>query len=301
MTQSAATPAKGPLVWLDLDQAALDAAYDQSKYAPNQDLLRVRRAESARIANARITPPKRFRYGTAEIEGLDVYTTQAPNAPILVFIHGGAWRNGAAADFAGFSEIFTHAGAHFVVVDFSSVDEQGGDLFPMVDQVRRAVAWVYRNAREFGGDPEKLYVAGHSSGSHLAGNVVTTDWEKDFGLPRTLVKGGLLASGMYDLKPVRLSARSRYVKFTDAMEEQLSSQRHLDRLHCPVIVAYGTQETPEFQRQGRDMAAAIKAAGKPVEVIVGEALNHFEIVETLANPYGILGYPVLGLMGLRKS
>ena len=103
---------------------------------------------------------------------------------------------------------------------------------------------------------------------------------------------------MFDLKPVRLSARSSYVKFTDEIEQALSSQRHLDKLNAPVIVAYGALETPEFQRQSRDFAAAVKSAGKPVQLLVAEGYNHFEIPETLANPYGLLGRAVLAQMTL---
>ncbi|HME45259.1 MAG TPA: hypothetical protein VKF36_19355, partial [Syntrophorhabdales bacterium] len=99
-------------------------------------------------------------------------------------------------------------------------------------------------------------------------------------------------------QPVRLSARSSYVKFTDEIEQALSSQRHLDKLNCPVIVAYGTFETPEFQRQSRDFAAALKAANKPVQLFVAEGYNHFEIIETLASPYGVLGRAVLEQMKL---
>jgi arylformamidase len=164
--------------------------------------------------------------------------------------------------------------------------------------VRRAVAWVYHNARSFGGDPDRIYVSGHSSGGHLAGILLVTDWRRDFSLPVDTVKGGLCCSGLFDLKAVRLSARSSYVKFTDEMEQALSSQRHLDKLNAPVIVAYGTLETPEFQRQSRDFAAAVKAAGKPVQILVGEGYNHFEIPETLANPYGLLGRAVLAQMNL---
>ena len=118
-----------------------------------------------------------------------------------------------------------------------------------------------RTAKSFGGDPNRIYVSGQSSGAHLAGCVVTTDW-KDYGVPADIVKGALLCSGMYDLKPVRLSKRSDYVAFTDESEEKLSSQRRLDRLNCPVIVAYGTFETPEFQRQNREFADAVKKAGQ---------------------------------------
>src|SRR5581483_12494619 len=86
------------------------------------------------------------------------------------------------------------------------------------------------------------YLTGHSSGAHLGGCIVTTDWAKD-GLPPDLIKGALLGSGMYDLEPVRMSRRSAYIKFTHAMEEELSPQRHLDRLHTPLILTHGTLET----------------------------------------------------------
>lgn len=297
-TETLPQRARGPLVWLDMDQKALDDAYDQSVYAPNQPLIARRRALASEAALRRLGEPERLAYGAGEIEKLDIYKTTRAKAPINVYIHGGAWRNGRSRDFAFPAEVFVNAGAHLVVVDFLQVTETGGNLMPMVQQVRRAVAWVFKNAASFGGDPERVYVTGHSSGAHLAGCVLVTDWEKDFGLPANVVKGGLLMSGMYDLKPVRLSKRSEYVRFTDEIEQALSSQRHIDRLNAPIIVAYGSQETPEFQRQSREFAAAVKAAGKPVELIVGEGFNHFEMQETLGNPYGIGGRAALKMMGL---
>jgi arylformamidase len=292
---------KGPLVWLDMDQAALDAAYDQSAYAPNREQILARHASNSEGVRQRLGPPRRFAYGPTPIEGLDVYAAPRTDAPVNVFIHGGAWRAGAARNYATPAELFVHAGAHYVVIDFAAVQEVGGSLFPMADQVRRAVAWVYANAHVFGGNRERLYLSGFSSGAHLAAVALTTDWKGEFGLPADVIKGGLCGSGMYDLRPVRLSARSRYVAFTDEMEEALSPQRHLDRLRAPLVVGYGTHDTPEFQRQARDFAAAVEAAGKPVRLVVGEGYNHFEMFETLANPFGVLGRAVLAQMGLAYS
>jgi arylformamidase len=290
--------AKGPRVWLDLDQKELDDAYDQSVYAPNLPQITGRYATNSEVTRARLGPPRRFAYGSTPAEGLDVFTTARANAPVNVFVHGGAWRGGLAKNYAFPAELFVNAGAHFVVLDFSPVQDFGGNLSMMAGQVRRALAWVYRNAKEFGGDASRLYLSGHSSGAHLAGAALVTDWQKEFSLPADTVKGGLLCSGIYDLKPVRLSARSSYVKFTDEMEHALSTQRHLDRLNCPVVVAHGTLETPEFQRQTRDFAAAVKAAGKPAQLVVAQGYNHFEIFETLASPYGLLGRAVLEQMKL---
>ena len=296
-----ATRAKGPRVWLDLDQAELDAAYDQSAWAPNREQLLRRHAAQSDAVRARLGVPLRYAYGPTPVEGLDVYITRAVGAPINVLIHGGAWRAGLARNYAYMAELFLRAGAHLVVPDFAPVQDVGGNLMRMAEQVRRAVAWVYRNARRFGGDPARLYVSGHSSGAHLAGVILTTDWPREFDLPADIVKGGLCSSGMYDLKPVRLSARSSYVKFTDEMEEALSPQRHLDRLNAPLIVSHGTLESPEFQRQARDFAAALRTAGKPVELLVGDDYNHFEIIETLATPYGLLGRAVLEQMKLSQG
>jgi arylformamidase len=289
---------KGPLVWLDMDQKELDDAYDQTVYAPNQPLLAARRKVASESVIKRFGPPERVAYGLSAIEKLNIYKTQKPNAPVNVYIHGGAWRNGAAKDFAFLAESFVNAGANCVILDFIQVQDAAGSLTPMIQQVRSALAWVYKNGTSFGGDPNRIYVTGHSSGAHLAGCTLVTDWQKDFAVPANIIKGGLMVSGMYDLKPVRLSKRSQYVNFTDEIEQALSSQRHLDKLNAPITVAYGTQETPEFQRQSRDFAAAVKAAGKPVEIIAGEGFNHFEMQETLGNPYGIAGRAALKLMNL---
>jgi arylformamidase len=288
-------------VFLDYDQAALDAAYNQAAYAANRDQMQARNAANSRAARARLGRPQRVAYGDAAIELLDIYRTRRERAPVFVLIHGGAWRGGRAENHAAPAEMFVAAGAHYIVPDFSWVQDVGGSLLVMADQVRRAIAWVWRNAASFGGDPSRLFIAGQSSGGHLAAVALTTDWQREFDLPADMIKGGLCISGMYDLLPVRLSARSQYVKFDDRTVAELSPIRHLDRLNAPVVVAYGTLETPEFQRQNREFAAAVATVGKPVRLLVGEHYNHFELPETLANPYGLLGRAALELMQLHPS
>ena len=292
-------PEKGSPVFLDYDQATLDAAYDQAAYAPNREQLIARRIGESAMARGHIGEPERVAYGPAEIERLDIYRSAGSGAPVFVFIHGGAWRSGRSKDFAGPAEMFLAAGAHYVVPDFAWVQDAGGNLMVLADQICRAIAWVSENIARFGGDPNRLFLGGQSSGGHLTAVALTTDWRNQFGLPADLIKGGMCISGMYDLEPVRLSARSRYIAFDDRTVAELSPIRHLDRLRAPLVVAYGTCETPEFQRQNREFAAAVKATGKPVRLLVGEHYNHFELPETLGDPYGLLGRAALELMGLR--
>jgi arylformamidase len=215
-------PEKGPPVFLDYDQAALDAAYDQAAYAPNREQLIKRRIRDSELTRLRIGESERVAYGPADIERLDIYRTKRDAASVFVFIHGGAWRSGRSKDFAAPAEMFLAAGAHYVVPDFAWVQDVGGNLSVLADQVRRAIAWVYDNAAHLAIDPNQLYIGGQSSGGHLAAVALTTDWPRDFGMPADLIKGGVCISGMYDLTPVRLSARNAYVAFDDATVAALS-------------------------------------------------------------------------------
>jgi arylformamidase len=292
-------PPEGPIVWGGLTQNQLDAAYDQNFWDNDPPETGQRSTANGDVVRALYGAPQRIQYGPSQFEFLDLYRTGVNNAPIMVFIHGGAWRGGSAAGAAQNAEMFMLAGAHFIALDFVNVLQTSppGDLIAMATQVRRGVAWAYQNAHRFGGDRKRLYVSGHSSGGHLGGCVMTTDWTP-FGLPSDTVKGGVLISGMYELEPVALSARRLYVNFTQETVVELSTQRHLNRLRAPLVIAHGTKESPEFQRQSRDFVAALRAAGKPVEYVIGTGYNHFEMPETMANPYGVVGRPALALMDL---
>jgi arylformamidase len=299
---------RGPLVWRDMDQKTLDDAYDQLVHAPNRDLILARIAAASEAARKALGAPQRVAYGPSEHERLDIYRASSPpspasgggkggGAPVNVFVHGGAWLRGSAAETALTAEAIVGAGAHAVIIDFINIGQSGGDLTPMAEQVSRAIAWAWSNAESFGGDRGRFYVSAHSSGAHLAACALSRGWRAN-NLPPDFCKGALLVGGIYDLEPVRRSARSAYVKFTDEMEEALSAQRHIDGIKTPLVLAYGTCETPEFQRQSRDFFAALKAEGKPAELLVAEGYNHFELFETMANPYGFVGRARLRQMGL---
>src|SRR5258708_28186670 len=130
---------KGPPVFLDMDQQALDDAYDQEVYAPNRALVVERRKTASERARAILGAPKRAAYGPSEYEGLDIFDCGINGAPVNVVVHGGAWRRNVAADYALLAEPLVRAGAHCVLIDFINVDQAKGDLFPMVEQVRRAL------------------------------------------------------------------------------------------------------------------------------------------------------------------
>ncbi len=288
----------------------IDSAYDQVCWQQDPPDTGSRDAWLTAGALDRFGPPERYAYGTSQYEGLDLYRTprEGRHAPTMIFIHGGAWRGGSASSYGYFAENYLDAGANLVVLDFINVTQTVGadgkpdkNLITMAEQVRAGVAWVYQNARRLRLDPHRIYVSGHSSGGHLCGVVITTDWAAR-GLPRDFIKGAVCASGMYDLFPASLSARDLYLNFQlgDTIS-QLSPIQHMDQIHCPVVLGHGTKETPEFRRQSDDFAAALRAAGKDVTLIVAPGYNHFEFAETFSNPYGPLGRVALELMGLQAG
>ena len=289
------TATKGPPVYLDMDQAELDAAYNQAVWAPNQDAVHTRRSALAKEAYARLRP-QRIPYGASEIEAFDYYTCGQSNAPLMIFVHGGAWRTGRSADFAHLADPFVNAGVHFVALDFTSIDDAAGHLLKMAHQVRSAVAHAWRHADELQTRQDRIYLSGHSSGGHLGGCIVATDWQQDFALPEKLLAGAVLMSGMYDLEPVSLSARSRYVNFTDKTKAELSAIRHPGRINCPLVLGYGTLESPEFKRQTQSFFEMLQASGKNAELIVAEGTNHFEMLEALHNPHGWFGRAALQMI-----
>jgi arylformamidase len=274
-------------IFLDYGEAALDSAYNQRVWADNADDVIAQ--ISARNAEARavLGDPARRSYGPSDSEGLDWYRPGGEGGPVHVHFYGGGWRIGEARGNAFIAEQSTLAGAHCVIPDYVKVGDTGGDLLPLAEQCRRAVAWVYENAEMFGGDRERIIVSGHSAGGHLAGVVLATDWTT-YGLPNDVVKKGLCVSGMYDLYPVSLSSRNEYVSFTPESIESLSPIRHVDLIDAEVVVAVGTRESPEFQRQAREFAASLVSAERHSRLLAAEGLNHFEILLSLGTPGGIV-------------
>jgi arylformamidase len=279
-------------VWLDLDQKALDAAYDQTVYAPNFTQIAKRMKARSDEMIGRLGEPQFHRYGNSPIETLLYYPSPLPDSPLHVHVHGGAWRQRQARSILFPAEMFAAAGIGFAAIDFISVDETGGDLWPILEQVCKGIAWVAKNARELGADPDRLFLSGFSSGAHLASAAIISDWERH-GFPSLPYRAVLLASGMYDLEPVRLSSRSSYVAFTDEVVQAMSAQRHIDRFKIPSVLVHGTLETPEFQRQTRDFTTALRRAGQDTHCIVAQECNHFEVMEMFGNPFSPLGRAVL--------
>jgi len=280
-------------VFLGYTQEMLDQAYDQREWAANATQVIARYATDSAAVRKQF-PPQTERYGPSEAETLDIFAPEgAKGLPVMVFIHGGAWRGLQKEDASAPAPTFIRNGCLYVALNFAN--SPAVTLPEMAAQCRRALLWISANIARFGGDPGRIFVSGHSSGGHLSAVMLTTDW-RALGGPQDLIKGGVVMSGMYELYPVLLSARSSYVKLTSADVVALSPMRQLANLACPVMVVSGDKESPEFQRQATEFAAVLAGMGKLANRFTLFGKNHFEVPEVLNTGATPVSQAVLAMM-----
>jgi arylformamidase len=260
-------------IFRDYDQAQLDAQYEQRSFVPHADEIIKRYTAASDAVRARLGEPETLRYGESEIEALDIYGS--PRDRFVVFVHGGAWKRQGRRAQAFAAEPFVRAGAAYAALGFGLLPSI--TLPEMAGQVRQALVFIENKFK-----PERLVLVGHSSGAHLSACALT---RTDF------VSKALLVSGVYDLLPVRLSARNEYVRLDERLEDEYSPIRHAAKIRCPVTVAWSGKEGAEFARQSKEFAEKLNAP-----TILGKGLNHFEIIETLADPRSPLGQAALKML-----
>ena len=285
-------------VYRGYSQAELDAQYNQATLVPDiGGYLDAWDTESARVRDSqpcRLSVP----YGDGPDETLDIFPAEngADGVPVMLSIHGGAWKALSKESFSYPAEPFAAAGAAWVAADFSLLPE--ASLDEQVRQNRAALAWLWRNARSFGGDPDRLYVCGHSSGAHVGGALVQDGWRERAGLPEDAIKGAVLVSGMYDLEPVRLSARNDYVRLDEIAVRRLSPIHNIPERLPALALFWGSGELDEFRRQSRAFAEAVWARGHRAEAMEIAGANHFDMADGFADSRSAILRSCLGMMDL---
>jgi arylformamidase len=217
-------------------------------------------------------------YGNSPREMLDIYAADKAGGPVLVYIHGGYWRSGSKEDNCNFVPTFTRRGATVVLVEY--------DLCPnvtvtdIVRQARTAIGWTYKNIMRYGGDPSKLFIAGHSAGGHLTAMALAHDWAKD-SLPGDLIKGAAATSGVYDLEVVMRISVQEQVRMTPDVAKQNSPLLLPPRVKCPLLVAVGGAEPKGWQQMSEDYYRFCKDNGASVSYLVEPEANHYTMTERL--------------------
>ena len=267
-------------------QEEIDQEYNPRFIVKNTDeLIQSYFTESQRVLRE-YSNRSAVAYGPTPSETLDIFPAEKLCSPIHIFFHGGYWHSLTSRDFAFVAEGLVRNGITAVLVNYAlcpsvSIDE-------IVRQSRAAAAWTYRNAEDFGGNPEQITVSGHSAGGHLTGMLLSTDWGKNYGLPPNLIKGFLPVSGLFDLKPFPFSWLQPKLLLTS--EQVLrNSPVFLKPVYSPhVMVAVGADESHEFQRQSKNYTIFLQKHGVPAEYLSMPGKNHFNIIHDFLGDGGPL-------------
>ena len=293
----------GEAIYREYDAEALYAQYNnRAMVAP--DIREAHKVEQARRTEAFVAATQRaeldLAYGPNPRERLDLFLPEAApasGAPLLAYIHGGYWQWNDKEPFAFLAEQLLPAGAAFANIEYTLCPAVS--LGELTDQVRRAIAFLWREAGRFGYDRDRIVVCGHSAGGHLTAMMMATDWPKfATDLPPNVVAAGLPISGIYDLEAIRLTPLNNLVGLDKAEARAQSPAFAVPPTKAPMVVVAGGAESVEFVRQADDFASAWRAHGVEAEVVVPDGLDHFTVLDTLAEPGHAVCHAARRLLGL---
>ena len=263
-------------------QAQIDAEYNPSLLLAPNDAPMAHFTAQAETARSTIACSLNVPYGPTRAETLDIFPAAQAHAPVFVFLHGGYWRSLSSKDFSGIALGLHRRGITTVVVDYAlcpfvSIDE-------ITRQVRAASAWVLRNIGQYGGDPTRVSVGGHSAGGHLTAMCLQTEWARDYGLPQDPFAAALAFSGLFDLAPLRYSYLQPMIQLDDGVIRRNSPAFAVRPCATPLWITWGSAESSEFARQSQVYQQAWQEAGNTARLQAQPDANHFSVIHGLEQP-----------------
>ncbi|WP_171097911.1 alpha/beta hydrolase [Ruegeria sp. HKCCD7255] len=264
------------MLYRGFSQDELEQAYSPSSMVGG-DISPYLASYAALSAQARTnnTVRENLRYGDAPTQVLDVFPARDANAPLHVFIHGGYWRALSQRDSAVMAPAVVDAGQSFATLNYTLAPD--ARLPQMISECRDAMLWLAQEAQALGIDPRRITLSGHSAGAHLAAMVMATSAD-------ALAKAGLrvreviLISGIFDLEPISLVSVNEPLQLTPVDIHDLSPILHLPTPGPHYHVTVAEHDTPEFIRQSRDYAEALRKAGHSVSFELQRGMQHFDII-----------------------
>lgn len=223
-------------------------------------------------------------YGPDPKQVLDLYLPQGEvsNAPVFLFLHGGGFREGDKAHYGSVAEPFVQAGVITAVASYR-LTGSGAHYPDQPDDVKSTVKWLFENIKQYGGNPEAIYVGGHSAGAILSADIgVNRAWLVEMGLPKEILKGIIPVSGPYDVRARGQRPGEVYTYApTPELREQASPILHVDDPVPVALVAVGSEEG--YQESSAAFTEALKAAGVDARYLLLEGEDHADTALSLAN------------------
>ncbi len=263
------------------EQSELDAQYNPSIALSDPAEPGRHFVATAKRARTELPCMLDVAYGPTLDETLDIFPAAAPNAPVFVFIHGGYWRALSSKEFSGVALGLQANGITTVVINYAlcprvTIDE-------IVRQTRSALAWTLRNIQQYGGDPSRVAIGGHSAGGHLTAMALQTEWAEDYGLPQDPFVAAIPFSGLFDIEPLRYSYLQPQIQLDDGTIRRNSPAFSVRPCKTPLWITWGGAETSEFARQAQLYHQAWGNAGNVSELRAIPGANHFTVISGFEN------------------
>ncbi len=263
-----------PAFWPDASQADRDAAYNNTAAVADSAQWLAERDAAAAAFRAAHPGHLDLKYGDGEREAWDLFPGRNPEAPCLVFIHGGYWQRNRREDFVHLAEGALAMGWSAAFCGYSLAPE--ASLTRIAWQVQAALDWLSAQGPAHG-MVGPIIASGWSAGGHLTA----------LALEHPAVTAGLAISGIFELAPIRDTYLNAALKLTEDEIAELSPMRR-PVTHKPLAIAYGTAELPELVRHSRDFHALRSAAHAPGPLVPVPGADHFRVLEALRVPDGSL-------------
>jgi len=277
--------------------AWFDAQYNNRARIPGHPAILQHWLDASARALERHTNMVERAYGDDPSERLDIFPAATAGAPVLVYLHGGYWRALDKRDQSFVAPAFVDAGAMVVLPNYALCPAVR--IEHIVLQLVRALIWVHRHAAEYGADPARIVVAGHSAGGHLATMLLACAWPTAAAdLPADLVTGALSISGLYELEPLRHAPFLAPDLRLSAASARRLSPAAMPAPRGPLVTVVGSDESEEFHRQ----AALIAKRWGPSAVVAALTVpgrNHMDVLHELADPLSRTHCQGLRLLGLQ--
>src|SRR5271168_3345689 len=275
----------------------------ERQYSPSSCVAAIEPFIDAYIARSR-DAERQFRcqknlpWGERPDEIFDYFPAASAHAPLLVYFHGGYWQEHSKEESLFAAPDCVANGIAYAAIDYTLAPRASVGF--IVEQCRRAIASLHRQATALGFDARRIFVSGNSAGAHLAAMLLVEGWQAAYGLSDDVVAGAVLLSGIYDLEPLMGTYIDAALHLTDADVAALSPLRLKMGRPVRTIVAWGENETDEFKRQSREFAPALAGSGFLVSTFELAGTNHFDIVFAMVNRESVLGEAVIELINGTK-
>jgi arylformamidase len=281
------------VIYKQYNQQELDLQYNNRFHVPDFEKYLNRSESLSRQAEKKYKPVKDIAYGDLSRECLDIFPSPNPGSKTLVFIHGGYWQKLDKSSFHFIAGSFADYGITTVLINYPLAP--GVTMDQIVMSCRNAVNWVHKNIAQWNGDPDQIYIAGHSAGAHLATMIITGEEKQS---KQNYIKGICAISGLYNLIPIQLSNINDAIQMDKEMAIRNSPVFMNPTELCPLLLTVGGDETAEFKDQSSELSNKWKSKMQSVELKIIPGLNHFSIIDSVYETDAALHQLICKLMSI---